>query len=96
LAYKIVKTEHNGAKHGNGFITKQEAKSGSRKHRRQNWKKELNFLSEELCLNKIPTHEKFITANYRRFGFMGFSICKRCGKPIIKFLRNHELITEND
>ena len=42
MAYKIVKTEHNGAKHGTGFLTKQEAKAGSRKRRRQDWKKEIS------------------------------------------------------
>ena len=53
MAHKVIKTEHNGAKHGTGFLTKQEVKSGSRKRRRQNWKREITFHLEKVHTNKI-------------------------------------------
>lgn len=45
MAHKVIKTEHSGTKHGQGGLTKQEVKVGSRKRRRENWKKELKSLS---------------------------------------------------
>ena len=43
MGLRVSKTEHNGAKHGQGAFwgTKLEAKSGSKKIRRQNFKKEI-------------------------------------------------------
>lgn len=39
MAFRVRKTEHNGAKHGRGALwgTKYEAKSQSGKVRRRNW-----------------------------------------------------------
>lgn len=46
---KLLKTEHNGAKRGQGaWTTKYEAKTASRKRRRKNWKKELKTTSTDL------------------------------------------------
>jgi hypothetical protein len=49
MAYKVKKTEHNGAKHGQGALwgTKYEAKSGSRKIRRRNARR---VIHEELAM----------------------------------------------
>lgn len=41
MALTVKKTEHNGAKHGHGYMTKKEAKVGSRKLRRVNFQKYL-------------------------------------------------------
>jgi hypothetical protein len=43
MAYRARKTEHSGAKHGNGAYwgRKWEAKKESSKIRRRNWKREL-------------------------------------------------------
>lgn len=50
---KVVKTEHNGAKHGHGaWGTKVEAKQASKKTRRRNWKlevKTIDFDILEIC-----------------------------------------------
>jgi hypothetical protein len=46
---KLKKTEHNGAKHGQGaWTTKFEAKTASRKRRRESWKMERGRLLAEL------------------------------------------------
>ena len=44
MAYKAVKTEHAGAKHGNGAYwgPKKDAKKESKKVRRRNWKKSVD------------------------------------------------------
>jgi hypothetical protein len=49
MAYKVKKTEHTGAKRGEGGLwgTKFEAKSGSRKIRRQNARR---LIREELAM----------------------------------------------
>ena len=43
MGYQAKKTEHSGAKHGNGAYwgPKQDAKKQSSKIRRRNWKKDL-------------------------------------------------------
>lgn len=41
MAFRIVKTEHNGAKNGGGaWMTRREAKTMSNRRRRQNDKRE--------------------------------------------------------
>ena len=46
---KLKKTEHNGAKHGQGaWTTKVEAKTASRKRRRESWKMERGRLLDEM------------------------------------------------
>ena len=45
MAYKAIKTEHAGAKHGNGAYwgPKKDAKKESNKIRRRNWKKSVDL-----------------------------------------------------
>lgn len=55
MGYAIKKTEHSGAKHGNGAYwgLKRIAKAGSRKIRRRNWKREVEkSIGTELNLDK--------------------------------------------
>lgn len=48
MALKTIKTEHAGPKRGQGYLTKEEAKSGSRKRRRVNWKRELKNSEDQI------------------------------------------------
>jgi hypothetical protein len=52
MGYEATKTEHAGAKHGNGAYwgPKQDAKKESNKVRRRNWKREVREeLTEGAC-----------------------------------------------
>ncbi len=55
MAHKVIKTEHNGARHGRGPLTKQEVKVGSRKRRRVKWQKELKTSASFLIYEPIAS-----------------------------------------
>lgn len=46
MANNVIRTEHNGAKHGKGPLTKIEVKIGSKKARREAGKKEAGEIED--------------------------------------------------